>query len=597
MDGSRGTEGRFAAAVLAAALACLVLATAGGAATAPTAITGPAQSVGATTATVLGTVNPNGVATTAYFTYGTTSSETSHTANITVGSGTANVNVSSSLSGLAPGTTYFYSVVAASSAGTAKGVEGTFTTLSLPGAVTGSASSVTGSSATLNGSVDPNGLSTTWYFEYGTSTSYGSKTASATATGDTAVAVGKSVTGLQSGRTYHFRLVATSDAGTTRGGDATFTTSAAPTVVTGSVSGIGPKAATLHGTVTPNGLSTTWYFEYGTTTKYGSKTSSHSAGSGTTAQNVSSSLSTLKVATVYHYRLVASNSGGTNVGEDRTFETSQPPAVQTGAAQAVGADTATLTGSIDPRSRATSWYFDYGTTTSYGHRTPTRSAGSSSGVQTVTETITGLSANTTYHYRLVAKSDAGTSVGADAALTTVGVTLRARAPWVVYGRRVALTGTVPTRNAGEQVTVFAQPFGQGSPRAVATVLTGAGGVWTYLATPSIATAYQAGWRGGTSPAVRVGVRPAISLRRTATGSFVTAVRGGRSFVGKVVQLQRKLADGRFVTVRRVRLGAASRAVFTTKLPRGTSTLRIAMSVNQAGAGFLGGFSPFIVVHV
>ena len=157
----------------------LVSAVAGGATVAavPAAITGPVTSVGPATATVTGTVNPSGQATTWYVEYGTSTSYGAKTANVSAGSGTANTAVSASLTGLAPGTTYHYRVVATNSSGTARGADGIFTTSSAPVAVTGSATSITVTSATLNGTVDPNGRATAWYFEYGTSTSYGSKTA------------------------------------------------------------------------------------------------------------------------------------------------------------------------------------------------------------------------------------------------------------------------------------------------------------------------------------------------------------------------------------------------------------------------------------
>src|SRR5947207_1403896 len=85
--------------------------------------------------------------------------------------------------------------------------------------------------APLNGTVNPSSRSTSWYFEYGTSTSYGTKTPSANAgSGTSPVPVAAQVTGLQTGRTYHFRVVATSDAGTSRGADQTFVAAAAPVV-------------------------------------------------------------------------------------------------------------------------------------------------------------------------------------------------------------------------------------------------------------------------------------------------------------------------------------------------------------------------------
>src|SRR5439155_6305765 len=116
---------------------------------------------------------------------------------------------------------------------------------------------------------------------YGRTTSYGSTTSAKSAgSGTSAVAVSASVSGLSAGEVYHYRLVATSDAGTTRGSDATFAAAGRPAVVTGSASGVGPTTATLGGSVDPQGQSTTWYFEYGTSTGYGSRTSTKNAGSG-----------------------------------------------------------------------------------------------------------------------------------------------------------------------------------------------------------------------------------------------------------------------------------------------------------------------------
>ena len=96
---------------------------------------------------------------------------------MSAGSGTTNAAVVRRPARLTPGTTYHYRVVATNGSGTARGADGIFTTSATPVAVTGSATNVTPTSATLNGTVDPNGRATTWYFEYGTSTSYGSKTA------------------------------------------------------------------------------------------------------------------------------------------------------------------------------------------------------------------------------------------------------------------------------------------------------------------------------------------------------------------------------------------------------------------------------------
>ena len=346
--------------------------------------------------------------------------------------------------------------------------------------------------------------------------------------------------------------------------------------------------------MTANGLSTTRWFEYGTTTGYGTKTSSTSAGSGTSANSATASVKNLKPGTTYHYRLVAQNSSGKTFGGDKTFSTVGAPSAQTGAAVGVGPDAGALTGSADTRGRSTTWWFDYGTSTRYGKATSSKSAGSRSGTQKVSMNLTGLTPAKTYHYRLVAKSDAGTTYAADATFTTTGVTLMVLARQVVFGGRVTLSGVVPTHQAGQQVVVFAQPYGGGSFQMRATVLTGANGTWSYLAAPAIGTVYEASWRSGMSAPVSIGVHPSIALRQTAAKTFVVRVAGGRSFAGRLVQVQR-WSYGHWSTIKRARLGGRSRAVLHVVLPRGRSKVRIALSVDQAGAGSLGGTSRAVTV--
>jgi hypothetical protein len=94
-----------------------------------------------------------------------------------------------------------------------------------PSATTGSASNVGESSATVNGTVNPNGQSTTYFFKYGTTNTYGLQTTPAGAGSGTGnVAVHFALDGLSPNTTYHYQLVATSSAGTTNGPDETLTT-------------------------------------------------------------------------------------------------------------------------------------------------------------------------------------------------------------------------------------------------------------------------------------------------------------------------------------------------------------------------------------
>ena len=100
-----------------------------------------------------------------------------------------------------------------------------------PIASTSPATNVSNFSATLNGTVNPNGLSTAVYFEYGTTTNYGSSTATQNYSGRTTQNVFANLSNLSAGATYHFRIVGSNAAGTTNGADSTFITPAARAVV------------------------------------------------------------------------------------------------------------------------------------------------------------------------------------------------------------------------------------------------------------------------------------------------------------------------------------------------------------------------------
>lgn len=133
--------------------------------------------MGVNTATLNGSVNPNGIEATYHFEYGTTTAYGLTTYPGDAGTGKINEPESYPVSGLSPYTTYHYRLVATSATGTSVGGDKTFTTEALPPEVsTGSASAVLHHQATLTGSVDPEGVSTHYYFEYGETASYGSAT-------------------------------------------------------------------------------------------------------------------------------------------------------------------------------------------------------------------------------------------------------------------------------------------------------------------------------------------------------------------------------------------------------------------------------------
>jgi capsid portal protein len=190
-------------------------------------------------------------------------------------------------------------------------------------AITNPATLIASFSATLNGSVDPHGLTTNVYFQYGTTTSYGLTTAPQSKTGNTYQNVVANISSLTANTTYHFRIVATNSSGTRYGSDRTFTTlsaTGAPVVITNPATNVASSSATLNGSVDPHGLTTNVHFQYGTSTSYGHTTANQSK-TGNAYQNVVANVSGLTTHMTYHFRIVGTNSGGTRYGTDRTFTT------------------------------------------------------------------------------------------------------------------------------------------------------------------------------------------------------------------------------------------------------------------------------------
>jgi hypothetical protein len=293
----------------------------------PTVTTNAATTVTSTGAVMNGTVNANNASTVVTFEYGlTTAYGTIVTAVPSPVAGMTNTSVSYTLAGLVPNTTYHFRVNGVNIAGTANGLDLTFTTPAiLPVVVTDPATLVTGVSATLNGTVNANNASTVVTFEYGTTIAYGTSVTATPSpvTGVTNTAVTYALSGLTPNTTYHFRAVGVNSAGTANGADLTFTTTAlAPTVVTTAATPIGSTTATLNGTVNANNQSSAVTFEYGLTIAYGTTLAATPATvTGYVVTNVSAAISGLALATTYHYRAVAVNGTGTTNGNDMTFTT------------------------------------------------------------------------------------------------------------------------------------------------------------------------------------------------------------------------------------------------------------------------------------
>lgn len=185
------------------------------------AVTGAASALGADTATLAGTVSPDGTDTTYWFAYGISASDLSHTtSHLDAGSGTGEVTVSIPVSGLTPATTYYFQLIEQNSTGSSTGAQETFATVAAaaPTVISGSGSSELTTVLQLSGTVNPNSTATTYWFEYGTTSAYGSRTAAVSAgSGSTPSEVSADVSGLRPDTQYLFRLVAENAFGTTDG--------------------------------------------------------------------------------------------------------------------------------------------------------------------------------------------------------------------------------------------------------------------------------------------------------------------------------------------------------------------------------------------
>lgn len=291
------------------------------------------------------------------------------------------------------------------------------------------ATSITANHATLNAVVNPEAYESQYYFELGTSTSYGTRTTEASSSSAANVSAAQTVCSLTPNTTYDYRIAASNSTGTTYGQNESFKTaesgsSSCPTATTEGVTNLSTTEATLNGTVNPSGLETKYYFEYGTQATYGHKTTEVGAGSGTTNVKVDQVITSLTRSTLLHYRLVAANSAGTSYGADKTFTTPKCPTATTESATGITTSEAIIRGNVNPNGCATTDQFEYGTTTSYGTTVPVTAESAGSGNSAVEKgyILTGLSPNTTYHYRLVATSSQSTSYGSDSSFTTSSLT-------------------------------------------------------------------------------------------------------------------------------------------------------------------------------
>ena len=200
-----------------------------------------------------------------------------------------------------------------------------------------------------------------------------------------------------------------------------------PTITPQDPTAIIGTSATLHAKVDPETFAVTdCHFDYVSDSQFqidgfssaNTATCSPDPGSGSGDVAVSADLTGLDPASVYHFRIVASNANpqGTATGAAQTL-TTRGPIISATHANPVTATDATLNAQVNPQGISTTYHFDYGPTASYGSSTPESPAPIGGNVdRAVSAQIAGLDPATTYHFRLVAKNADATVEGPDAHL-------------------------------------------------------------------------------------------------------------------------------------------------------------------------------------
>jgi hypothetical protein len=267
------------------------------------------------------------------------------------------------------------------------------------------------------------------------------------------------------------------------------------------------------------------------------------------------------------------------------------PGVSAAAAANVGQNSATLRGGVTPNELPTQYWFEYGTTRSYGTRVPDPpgDAGRGNSRVPVRADIGGLAPATTYHYRVVARNSRGTRRSADRTFRTqrqpLGISLGAAPNPVPPGGNALIGGTLSgTGNSGRQVVLQSNPFPytQGFQNAADTHLTNADGTFTF---PVLSLALNTQYRvvlpnqpQVQSPIVTIGVAPRVSLgvRRTSTAGRGSVFR----FTGSVTPAH----DGAEIAIQRLRRGTWVTVAGTIAKHRSRSASRYRKTVRLRRGG-------------
>jgi plastocyanin len=162
----------------------------------------------------------------------------------------------------------------------------------------------------------------------------------------------------------------------------------------------------------------------------------------------------------------------------------------------------------------------------------------------------------------------------------------------VSGSSIHVGGAISPAAVGDMVTVWAKPWDQASFVKLTDVQTTTNGVYDVITSPQALTTYKATWKGKTSALINVAVSPKLTLSRRSGWFVARAQAATKSFGGHWVYVQRLNRFGEWVSMKKVTLNRQSARRFKIRsLPHGVNRLRIFMTTNQAGSGYIFGASP------
>ena len=283
------------------------------------------------------------------------------------------------------------------------------------------------------------------------------------------------------------------------------------------------------------------------------------------------------------------------IGASAGIALAAAPTATTTAATAITATTATLNGTVSPNGETTNYFFEYGTTTSYGTKTTTTEAKGNANDKPVSADVTGLAPSTTYNYRIVATNPSGTVSGANMTFTTPAtgpntntLSIATSNRVVRFGRPTTISGTLTGPNSANAVVTLEEnpaPYTGVFKSTGLTATTDATGKYSIVVSPARNTKYRVSTGKGkdttTSGEVTVRVRVKVTLgisdRTPSIGQrvrFAGHVTPGHD--GKIARIQRRTATGRWRTIATTTLVAASPVGST---PRSKYSKRIRIRKN------------------